>query len=191
MAIRRFPWPGALRRPRPTIPARHPAAVPPTAPRTAPQPAPASGATASLLGVLGGKSMNDILAILKGLWETFAFGGRFIRRRLVILTGNLTLTGNGTGTIDIQLPTEGAGVVTRILCSSTGAFTARIQRTDDNKYITDGAIMNTLLFAKASEQGNGVDPFWVNAGAKLRFELKDTSGSSNTVTFAVYYRFEN
>lgn len=138
-----------------------------------------------------GTFLSTVAAMIKELIEALVYGlSLFTRKRYTMLRGYVSLSGNGTGTITIQLPTESDCVVEKITSKPTStSYTAQIQKTDEDRYLQDAQLPSDLLFANATQVNNGIGPFFCARGSKLVISLTDTSGSTNAVYLAAHVRY--
>ena len=106
----------------------------------------------------------------------------------MVKAGSKTLSANGTGTIYFDVSSGRVFRVKRVTFNSTGSFSiTEIKDTAANYNYVAGELKSTVLKNKANANVFELDPpIEITGDSSLVFNLKDTSGSSNTVDIAVW-----
>jgi len=140
--------------------------------------------------------LDQLKTLVEGL--IFSAGGWFTRRRCEVLYGTVTLGGSAAGNFTISLPSGSDCVVEKLVYTSTGIFDVQIQKTDENRYLSDARIpgniaMQDLSAVVAADQGFhlGHSPMFCSRSCKLVFDCLDTSTAANTVRVGAFIRWIN
>jgi len=106
----------------------------------------------------------------------------------MVKAGSKSLSGNGSGTISIDVSSGRVFRAKKVSYSSTGAFSiTEIKDTAANFNYVSGTLKSTTLKNKANANVFELDPpIEVTGDSSLVFNLTDTSGSTNTVDLTVW-----
>jgi len=106
----------------------------------------------------------------------------------MVKAGSKSLSANGTGTISIDVSAGRVFRAKKVTFNSTGAFSiTEIKDSAANFNYVAGELKSTTLKNKANANVFELDPpIEITGDSSLVFNLKDTSGSSNTIDIAVW-----
>jgi hypothetical protein len=92
-----------------------------------------------------------------------------------------TRTANQTIEENIKISTANHFVVTHIVGNSTGIYQVQFRDSGTNKHWQEGLMNNVNVVGSAQLPFELPHPRFVRAGATLYYNVKDTSGSGNTI----------
>lgn len=109
-----------------------------------------------------------------------------------LLVLETTLSANGNGTLQHNVPNGETLQVQSLYQVSDGAFNLNDLRTTDGVHYTNATSVKeipSMVLQDGANGNNGISglpiPLEVQGGTSLYFEIEDTSGSSNVVTFVL------